>query len=77
MKILGVSGSSRVESFNSARSRLRQKRGGDAAVFSLDDVPALSYSRAAQFVALDDALNELAALEPRRSQVVELRYFGL
>jgi RNA polymerase sigma factor (sigma-70 family) len=36
----------------------------------------LSSSRAAEFVALDDALNELAALEPRRSRVVEMRYFG-
>lgn len=61
---------------DAARSRLRKKRGADAPVVSLDDVPALAFSRAAEFVALDDALNELAALEPRRSQVVEMRYFG-
>lgn len=61
---------------DAARSRLRQKRGGDAPVISLDDAPALALSRAAEFVALDDALNQLAALEPRRSQVVEMRYFG-
>ncbi len=61
---------------DAARTRLRKKRGGDAEVVSLDDAPALSSSRAAEFVALDDALNELATLEPRRSRVVEMRYFG-
>ena len=61
---------------DAARSRLRKKRGSDAIVVSLDDAPTLSSSRAAEFVALDDALNELATLEPRRSRVVEMRYFG-
>ena len=61
---------------DAARSRLRKKRGGEASVIALDDAPELSSSRAAEFVALDDALNELATLEPRRSRVVEMRYFG-
>ena len=61
---------------DAARSRLRKKRGGDAQVVSLDDAPTLSSSRAEEFVALDDALNELAALDERRSRVVEMRYFG-
>ena len=61
---------------DAARSRLRKKRGANAPVVSLDDAPALSDSRAAEFVALDDALSELAALDPRRSRVVEMRYFG-
>jgi RNA polymerase sigma factor (TIGR02999 family) len=61
---------------DAARSRLRMKRGGDASVVSLEDAPTLSATRAVEFVALDDALNELAKLEPRRSQVVEMRYFG-
>ena len=61
---------------DAARSRLRKKRGGDAPVVSLDEAPTLSFSRAAEFVALDDALTELATLEPRRSRVVEMRYFG-
>lgn len=61
---------------DAARTRLRKKRGGDAPVISLDDAPSLSASRAAEFVALDDALNELAALDPRRSRVVEMRYFA-
>ena len=59
-----------------ARSRLRQKRGADARVVSLDDAPALSESRAAEFIALDDALQDLAKLDRRRSMVVEMRYFG-
>lgn len=61
---------------DAARSRLRKKRGGDAPVISLDDAPTLSSSRAAEFVALDEALNELASLDERRSRVVEMRYFG-
>lgn len=61
---------------DAARSRLRMKRGGEMLVVSLDDAPTLSSSRAAEFVALDDALNELATLDPRRSRVVEMRYFG-
>jgi RNA polymerase sigma-70 factor (ECF subfamily) len=43
---------------------------------ALDDAPAISMSRASEFVALDDALTELAKLDPRRSRVVEMRYFG-
>jgi RNA polymerase sigma-70 factor (ECF subfamily) len=61
---------------DAARSRMRQKRGSDAVVVSLDDAPAISMSRAAEFVTLDDALTELAKLDPRRSRVVEMRYFG-
>ena len=61
---------------DAARSRLRQKRGADAPVISLDDAPTLSASRAAEFVALDDALEELAKLDARRARVVEMRYFG-
>ncbi len=61
---------------DAARARMRQKRGSDAPVVSLDDAPTLSLSRAAEFVALDDALQELAKLDPRRCTVVEMRYFG-
>jgi RNA polymerase sigma factor (TIGR02999 family) len=61
---------------DSARARMRQKRGSDAVVLSLDDAPALSSTRAAEFIALDDALTELARLDPRRGRVVEMRYFG-
>jgi RNA polymerase sigma factor (TIGR02999 family) len=61
---------------DAARSRLRKKRGGDAPLISLDDAPTLSATRASEFVALDDALSEFATLDPRRSRVVEMRYFG-
>jgi RNA polymerase sigma factor (TIGR02999 family) len=59
-----------------ARTRTRQKRGGDVQQVSLDDVESMSISRAAELIALDDALNELAKIDERRSKVVELRYFG-
>jgi RNA polymerase sigma factor (TIGR02999 family) len=38
--------------------------------------PLMSQPRAAELVALDEALDELAKLDPRKSRVVELRYFG-
>ncbi len=59
-----------------ARARHAHKRGSDARPVSLDDALVISNERAAELVALDDALVELARLDPRRSQVVELRYFG-
>jgi len=59
-----------------ARARHANKRGGDARQVSLDEALVVSEERAAELVALDEAMNELAALDPRRSRVVELRYFG-
>ncbi|HYL99171.1 MAG TPA: sigma-70 family RNA polymerase sigma factor [Blastocatellia bacterium] len=59
-----------------ARTRNYAKRGGGAIKLSLDEALVLTDSRAAELVALDDALNELAELDPRQSQVVELRFFG-
>jgi RNA polymerase sigma factor (TIGR02999 family) len=59
-----------------ARNRKRAKRGGGALQVSLDDAVLLSDARAAEMVALDEALERLAAVDPRKSQVVELRYFG-
>jgi RNA polymerase sigma factor (TIGR02999 family) len=57
-----------------ARSRHRQKRGGEAQRVELDgETPALAIT---DFVALDDALNALAVVDPRMGQVVELRFFG-
>jgi RNA polymerase sigma factor (TIGR02999 family) len=58
-----------------ARSRQRAKRGGKAPVLRLDDIP-LSDEPCADLVALDDALSALAAIDPRKSQMVELRFFG-
>jgi RNA polymerase sigma factor (TIGR02999 family) len=59
-----------------ARARHAHKRGGEARQVSLDEALVISEERASELVALDEAMNELAALDPRRSRVVELRYFG-
>jgi RNA polymerase sigma factor (TIGR02999 family) len=52
------------------------KRGGGMQHVSLDEVGAVGGKRAADMVALDDALNALARLDPRKAQVVEMRFFG-
>jgi len=59
-----------------ARSRQAAKRGGEALEVSLDETALVTQDRAAELVALDDALNDLAEVAPRQSRVVELRYFG-
>jgi RNA polymerase sigma factor (TIGR02999 family) len=59
-----------------ARNRQYAKRGGNARQVSLDEAMIVSKERAADVVALDDALNNLAELDPRKSQIVELRFFG-
>ncbi len=59
-----------------ARARHTAKRGGEARTVSLEEAAFVSAERAAELVALDDALAELARLSPRQSRVVELRYFG-
>lgn len=59
-----------------ARSRNYLKRGGDAVQVSLDKVLAISPEPDADLVALDQALNALAAIDERKSRVVELRFFG-
>jgi RNA polymerase sigma factor (TIGR02999 family) len=58
-----------------ARSRQYAKRGGNAPVVSLDDAP-VAVQECAELVALDDALSALSAMDPRKGQVVELRFFG-
>ena len=59
-----------------ARSKRNQKRGGGVPTVSLDDASIPAQERAKDLVALDEALQRLSALDPRRSQVVELRFFG-
>jgi RNA polymerase sigma-70 factor (ECF subfamily) len=61
---------------DSARSRRYLKRGGGAPKVSLDEALLVGSERSKDLVALDDALQTLAAFDPRKSQVVELRYFG-
>jgi RNA polymerase sigma factor (TIGR02999 family) len=52
------------------------KRGGAAQRISLDEAAVVSKERARALLLLDEALNSLAKIDPRRSHVVELRYFG-
>jgi RNA polymerase sigma-70 factor, ECF subfamily len=59
-----------------ARSRQCDKRGGAMQMVSLDEGAVVSVEAADELVALDDALNRLEALDPRKSRVVEMRYFG-
>ena len=59
-----------------ARSRNNQKRGGGAPRIALDEAVIVSEERAADVVALDDALKSLAKIDERKSQIVELRFFG-
>ncbi|MBX3291777.1 MAG: sigma-70 family RNA polymerase sigma factor [Acidobacteria bacterium] len=61
---------------DSARRRLSQKRGGARMEVTLDDAVAADVGQHADVVALDYALKRLAALSPRQSQIVEMRYFG-
>jgi len=67
---------------DAARTRAALKRGGNAAraehstPIDLDNLPAAGIEMSAQICALDDALNELARLDPRRARVIELRFFG-
>jgi RNA polymerase sigma-70 factor (ECF subfamily) len=59
-----------------ARARVTDKRGGATLRLSLEDVQAPAEQRAASLVALDEALARLAALDERKSRVVEMRFFG-
>jgi RNA polymerase sigma factor (TIGR02999 family) len=59
-----------------ARSRQYAKRGGDARPVSLDEVAIVSEERTAEVIALDEALAGLAVIDQRKSQIVELRFFG-
>jgi RNA polymerase sigma-70 factor, ECF subfamily len=59
-----------------ARSRRSLKRGGDAHTISLEEGLIVSPELGADVVALDDTLKALASMDPRRSRVVELRFFG-
>ncbi len=59
-----------------ARERRALKRGGGALRVPLDDVALVSEARSEELLALDEALEKLAAQDPRKSQIVELRYFG-
>ncbi|MGH9844515.1 MAG: ECF-type sigma factor, partial [Blastocatellia bacterium] len=59
-----------------ARARHQDKRGGAMRQVSLDEAAAVSVEQSAELIALDEALDQLAAIDPRRSRMVELRFFG-
>jgi RNA polymerase sigma factor (TIGR02999 family) len=59
-----------------ARSRQALKRGGEVRPLQLDDALAVTEEQQVDLVALDDALKALAVMDPRKSQVVELHFFG-
>ena len=58
------------------RTRRAAKRGGGATAITLDDAGCAERQRPIDLIALDDALNGLARLDPQQSQIVELRFFG-
>jgi RNA polymerase sigma-70 factor, ECF subfamily len=59
-----------------ARSTGAQKRGGGAAKVPMNEAIDYVPDRAHEFLALNEALDSLARLSPRKAQVIELRYFG-
>ena len=67
---------------DAARTRASAKRGGamarvdHATPVDFDQLPAAGSDRGAELCALDDALDSLSRLDPRRAQVIELRFFG-
>lgn len=52
------------------------KRGGGVQHVALDDVAVVSSDRTGDLAALDDAMNALARLDPRKMQIIEMRFFG-
>jgi RNA polymerase sigma factor (TIGR02999 family) len=67
---------------DAARARAAAKRGGQgqraehSTAFDLDQVQDVSSSRDRELVVLDDALADLAKMDPRKARVIELRFFG-
>jgi RNA polymerase sigma factor (TIGR02999 family) len=59
-----------------AKKYRSQKRGGGAAKLELDEAALVSSEQSKEIVDLHEALEKLATLDPRKAQVVELKYFG-
>jgi RNA polymerase sigma-70 factor (ECF subfamily) len=59
-----------------ARGYRYEKRGAGAQRVGLDEAMVFSEERAAELVALDEALTSLATVDPRKSRIIELRFFG-
>ncbi len=61
---------------NHARDRVAQKRGGSCSRVNLEEVSPISPEKSVEIIALDEALGRLAKFDEKKSQIVELRYFG-
>jgi RNA polymerase sigma factor (TIGR02999 family) len=67
---------------DAARARASAKRGGEmervdhSTAVDFDQLPAANSDRATDLLALDEALSKLTQMDPRRGQVIELRFFG-
>ena len=67
---------------DAARARASAKRGGGvervrhSEAINLDEIADNTFNTSAQWLALDEALNDLATIDSRKAQVVELRFFG-
>jgi RNA polymerase sigma factor (TIGR02999 family) len=59
-----------------ARSHASAKRGGGTRNLELDEALVVSQQKASEVIALDEALKQLALIDPRQSRIVELRFFG-
>ena len=59
-----------------ARRRVAAKRGGAAPRVVLDEIPDFGSGRARELIVLDDALDALAKIDPRKARVIEMRFFG-
>lgn len=61
---------------DNARAKQSAKRGGGAAQISLNEVALISPERSREILALDEALERLAAMDERKSRIIEMRYFA-
>jgi RNA polymerase sigma factor (TIGR02999 family) len=59
-----------------ARAKCAGRRGGHHNKISFEEALIISFERPEQFIALDEALDRLAQLDPRQARIVELRFFG-
>lgn len=59
-----------------ARTKYAQKRGGRQAPLSLDEARNACVKKPAVMIRIDDALNQLARHDPRKTQLIEMRFFG-
>jgi RNA polymerase sigma factor (TIGR02999 family) len=59
-----------------ARSHRRLKRGGEAVHVNLEGVAVIAPEKSEELIALDEALDRLAQLDPKKSRIVEMRFFG-